>query len=267
MTDLNLIGPSLVAVQNIRRLEELTLNTSPCLNQQLYDGWVLRASGTDTRRANSATALYPSLLPLPEKILACEAWYRLHGQPAIFRLTDGLSPEGLDGMLAQRGYSREVETFVMTADLVSLSALDGEPLNGFRVVERSAAEGSADLHRLKGTQATLVERDTKRQSLWKGEQAFLALDHGGDIQCCGMARRDGDHVGIFSMCTAEKQRGKGLATRLVGRLAEWGKARGAHTAFLQVDIANESAIRVYEKFGFRPRYRYWHRIQPANADD
>ena len=267
MTDLNLIGPSPVVVQDIRRLEELTLNTSPCLNQQLYDGWVLRASGTDTRRANSVTALYPSLLPLPEKILACEAWYRSHRQAAIFRLTDTLTPEGLDGLLAQRGYSREVETFVMTADLFSLPALEADALDRLRVVERSAAEGSADLHALKRTHGALAERDTKRQTLWKGEQTFLAIEHDGDIQCCGMARRDGGYVGIFSMYTAEKQRGKGLATRLVGRLAEWGKARGAHTAFLQVDVTNQPAIRVYAKFGFTPRYRYWHRIQPANADD
>jgi N-acetylglutamate synthase len=252
-------------VQDIRRLEELTLNTSPCLNQQLYDGWVLRAAGTDTRRANSVTALYPSLLPLPDKILACEAWYGLHGQEAIFRLTDAFSPEGLDGMLAQRGYSREVETFVMTADLFSLPAPGGDAQNGFRVIERSAAEGSADLYALKGARGPLVERDMKRQALWKGEQTFLAIEQGGDIQCCGMARRDGDHVGIFSMYTAENQRGMGLATRLVGRLVEWGKMRGAHTAFLQVDVANESAIRVYGKFGFKPRYRYWHRIQPANT--
>lgn len=267
MTELNLIEPSPVVVQDIRRLEELTLNTSPCLNQRLYDGWVLRASGTDTRRANSVTALYSSQLPLPEKILACEAWYRLQRQAAIFRLTDALAPEGLDGMLAQRGYSREVETFVMTADLFSLPAPDGDAPNGFRVVERSVVQGSADLHALKGTRSPLVERDMKRQTLWKGEQTFLAIEHAGDIQCCGMARRDGDHVGIFSMYTAEKQRGKGFATRLVGRLVEWGKARGAHTAFLQVDVANQSALRVYAKFGFKPRYRYWHRIQPANADD
>jgi GNAT superfamily N-acetyltransferase len=265
MADMNLTGPSPIVVQDIRRLEELTLNTSPCLNQQLYDGWVLRASGTDTRRANSVTAIYASLLPLHEKILACEAWYRLLGQAAIFRLTDALSPEGLDGMLAQRGYSREVETFVMTADLFSLPAPEGGAPNGFRVVERSAAQGSADLHRLKQTQAPLVERDSKRQSLWKGEQAFLAIEQGGDIQCCGMARRDGDHVGIFSMYTAEEQRGKGFATRLVGRLVEWGKARGAHTAFLQVHVSNQPAIRVYGKFGFKPRYRYWHRIQPAET--
>ncbi len=265
MTDLNLIGSSPIVVQDIRRLEELTLNTSPCLNQRLYDGWVLRASGTDTRRANSVTALYPSLLPLAEKILACEAWYTLHGQAAIFRLTDALAPEGLDGMLAQRGYSREVETFVMTVDLFSLPASEGDAPEGFRIVERSAAEGSADLHALKGKRGPLVERDAKRQSLWQGEQTCFAIEHGGDIQCSGMARRDGGHVGIFSMFTAEKQRGKGLATRLVARLVEWGKTRGAHTGFLQVDVANESALRVYAKFGFSPRYRYWHRIQPPKT--
>jgi len=74
-----------------RRLEELTLNTSPAVHQSFYDGWVLRASGTDTRRANSVTSLQPSTLPLEEKIAFSEAWYRTHGQPAIFRLTEMFS--------------------------------------------------------------------------------------------------------------------------------------------------------------------------------
>ena len=102
-----------------RRLEELTLNTAPAIHQTLYDGWLLRASGTDSRRANSATALQPSTLPLEEKIVFTEAWYRAHGQPAIFRLTEALAPLELDGLLAGRGYSREVETCVMIRDLTA----------------------------------------------------------------------------------------------------------------------------------------------------
>ena len=104
-------------IDRIRRLEELTLNTSPAIHQSFYDGWVLRASGTDTRRANSATALLPSTLPLEQKIAYTEAWYRGHGQPAIFRLTREFSPAALDNILASRGYSLEVETNLMTLDL------------------------------------------------------------------------------------------------------------------------------------------------------
>lgn len=35
----------------------------------------------------------------------------------------------------------------------------------------------------------------------------------------------------------------------------------AHAAFLQVDQANEPAIKLYRRFGFTPRYGYWQRVQ------
>ena len=252
----------------IRQLEELTLSTSPSIHQRNYDGWVLRASGTDTRRANSVTVLHPSTLALAKKIVFCEDWYRSHGQRAVFRLTAELAPADLDKLLDERGYSREVETLVMTLPIFSASDIDS-PLatlpKGLSVVERSTAEGVADAHRLKGGAIDLVAQDLKRQSVWRGAQKFLALMTPAGIMSCGMARFEDGHVGIFNMRTASTERGRGYAGMLVAHLIKWGRAEGAHTAFLQVDRENTAAMTIYRRLGFVPQYLYWHRLQPLPA--
>jgi len=247
-----------------RRLEELTLNTSPAIHQALYDGWLLRASATDTRRANSATAMYASTLPLEEKIAFTEAWYRVYGQPAIFRLTEAFAPPELDSLLAARGYSREVETWVMTRDL-STGIPPGEyslPL-GAKLFERTESEGLDDIHRMKAAGPALHAQDLRRQALWKGPQVFLSLKTIHGVASTGMARLEAGHLGIFNMRTASRARDKGYATILVAYLLAWGLEQGATTAFLQVDQANEPAIAVYRKFGFSPAYSYWHRVQQS----
>ena len=248
------------SANEIRFLEELTLATSPAIHQWLYDGWVVRASGNDVRRANSATVFYPSSIALAVKIGVVEDWYRLHQQPAMFRLNDTLTPPELDGLLAQRGYAREMETFMMTLDINSI-ALDAAVPAGLRVVERNSVDGIADVHQLKGSATTMAERDAARQSLWRGPEQYLAIKSINGLVSCGMARVQNGQVGIFTMRTAENSRRNGHASLLVARLLAWGRAQGAHSAFLQVDQSNEPAIRVYQRFGFAPRYIYWQRVQ------
>lgn len=247
----------------IRQLEELTLNTSPAIHQDVYDGWVLRASGTDTRRANSVTALQASSLPLTDKIDYCESWYRLHGQAPVFRLTEAFSPGELDQLLAARGYAREVETLVRTLDLSSAAADREFALPpGARIVERNETDGLRDVHLLKHASAELKEQDTHRQLLWRGPQLFASLKTINGLAATGLARIERDHVGLFNMRTAERARGKGYASMLVSYLLTWGAANGARTAFLQVDRANVAANRLYNKFGFVTQYAYWHRVAP-----
>ena len=245
-----------------RRLEELTLNTSPAIHQSLYDGWLLRASGTDTRRANSTTVMQPSTLPLEEKIAHTEAWYRTHRQPAIFRITEALAPPELDVLLAGRGYTLEVETWVMTKDLNAGIPPGNYYLpDGAKVLERSESEGLEDMHRMKAASPELQAQDVLRQALWKGPQIFLSLKTSHGIASSGMARLEAGYLGIFNMRTASKARNKGYASILVAYLLAWGMEQGATTAFLQVDQANLAAIATYRKFGFSPAYAYWHRVQ------
>lgn len=247
-------------MSEVRLLEELTLATAPATHQWLYDGWLVRASGNEVRRANSATAIYPSTFTLEEKVAEVEAWYRQHQQPAMFRLNDILTPSGLEPLLEQRGYVREMDTFMMTANIAGFDGQRGIP-PGLRLIERSSAEGIKDVHRLKGSTETMALRDADRQALWRGEERYLALKSVNGLLCVGMARVHRGHVGIFTMRTAESARNLGHASLLIQHLLKWGQTRGAQRAFLQVDQANEAALRVYRRFGFAPRYGYWQRIQ------
>ncbi len=57
---------------------------------------------------------------------------------------------------------------------------------------------------------------------------------------------------ISAVCTDERFRGHGLATRLVRAVAAGIRARG-ETPFLHTSAANTGAIRLYGSLGFRPR--------------
>lgn len=246
------------AAGELHDLEQLTLATSPALREERYDEWVLRASGTDTRRANSVTQLGPGTLPLADKIDFCERWYANAAQPATFRLTTALSPAGLDGLLDARGYRIDTPSHVMCCELGSLKpgGIAGQ------IVERSAFEGIADLHRLKGSDPALALRDQARQALWALPERHLAYIEDGEVRACGLVRVDGAWAGIFNMRTAESHRGRGLAGQLVAALLAWARERGAQRGFLQVEQSNTAAVRLYRRAGFAPRYDYHYRVKP-----
>lgn len=247
---------------DLLELERLTLATSPALREVWYDDWVLRASGTDTRRANSVTQFGPGTLSFAEKIDYCEHWYADAGQAATFRLTSVFSPALLDTQLAARGYAVITPSQVMCADLAEdLPAQDAADQCEY-IFERTPDEGIADLHRLKGSDAALVERDRVRQAQWTQPERHLAYMEGGEVRACGLVRVAGTWAGIFNMRTAATHSGRGMAGALVRALLDWAWRQGARRAFLQVEQANAAAVRLYRRSGFAPHYDYHYRVKP-----
>lgn len=56
---------------------------------------------------------------------------------------------------------------------------------------------------------------------------------------------------IDTLCIDEKYRGKGIGTKLLEYLKEYGKENNCTDMYLTVNEENETAIRTYEKFGFK----------------
>lgn len=88
-------------------------------------------------------------------------------------------------------------------------------------------------------------------SLQSEDTLYLAVRKSGKlIAYCGLLQSL-DEADITNVAVEESCRGCGIASRMLGRLMELGKARGIVRYTLEVRVSNASAIHVYEKLGFR----------------
>ncbi|RLI55840.1 MAG: hypothetical protein DRO93_11680 [Candidatus Thorarchaeota archaeon] len=69
-----------------------------------------------------------------------------------------------------------------------------------------------------------------------------------------------DWLGLFGIATVERHRRKGVATAITTALAVWGEKMGAEHAYLQVEVLNAPALRLYGQLGFETAYTYWYRL-------
>ncbi|MEO8396294.1 MAG: GNAT family N-acetyltransferase [Chloroflexota bacterium] len=251
----------------LRLLEELSLNALPALQTLHYDGWELRFSsgaGGYPRRANSIQLIYPSLLPLDEKIDFCEAAYRARGQKTVFKVTLA-APDGLDAALRSRAYELDCITSVKTLDL---ARFDAQPETlGIEVVIETAmsADWAADNARLHGENPARSEVINTILERLVVDSAFVRLRRNGETIALGRGALDQGWIAPYEIVVDERYRQQGLGRTLMLALLQWGKNRGATNAYLQVMTDNAPAVRLYEMLGFREEYTYWYLQTPAKA--
>lgn len=241
---------------DLRRLEELGLNSSAPPGQLLYDGWLLRLLPGKAKRARSVNAVYPSTRPLDEKVEHCEKVYRGRSLPPIFRITPFSEPPMLDAALESRGYARYDETSVEVALIEAPAGVgSAEPMELGAWVDAVAALRGSPLQHRESHLARLASSPLAMRA--------LAVRDEGRIAATGLTIVEGPHAGLFDIITREDARGRGHARRLVAALLGEAHALGARQAYLQVQLDNEVARRLYASFGFVQRYTYWYRGRPG----
>ncbi len=247
-----------MALPDNRRLEELGLNSSAPPGQLVYDGWLLRLLKGKAKRARSVNAVYPSKAELATKIAYCERLYRSAGLPAIFRITPFSQPATLDAELERRGYGRFDPTAVEFAaiDPARLEPASAEALDLPAWVDAvGEMRGSppehraAHLARLQGMPLTL--------------RAVAIREPTGRVLATGLTIVEDDCAGLFDIITDEGARRRGHARSVLATLLRTAWDLGAHHAYLQVNVENEPARRLYREFGFEERYQYWYRGRPG----
>jgi N-acetylglutamate synthase len=241
----------------VRHLEELTLNAWPALTNLLYDGWVLSFSNGYTRRANSIHPLYPSTLPLTDKIAICETTYAARGQETVFKLTHpGAQDSELDTTLERLGYASAATTSVQIADL-NLRELPADP--SITVHMKLEDVWFEDFNRLSVTPERF--RPTMRRLLntITPAHAFASMSLDGQSVALGLAVAERGYVGLFDIIVDASVRNQGLGRRLVTNLLHWGRQQGATHAYLAVMCDNAPALRLYAHQGFTEAYEYWYR--------
>ena len=92
-----------------------------------------------------------------------------------------------------------------------------------------------------------------------GSDSFIALAamHGDEV-VGGLAayelrkfEQERSEIYIYDLAVAAAWRRQGIATALIAKLSEIGRARGAYVIFVQADLGDDPAIALYTKLGAR----------------
>jgi RimJ/RimL family protein N-acetyltransferase/sugar phosphate isomerase/epimerase len=95
------------------------------------------------------------------------------------------------------------------------------------------------------------------------------IEENQDVEAYGHLDNEGGTIWL-GVAVTHHARGKGLGRRMMKRLIDSAKALGIPVVRLSVDIENETASRLYERFGFRqtaqsPKSRFYEwRNEPVN---
>ncbi len=241
------------------RIEQTCFYAWPALNDRPVGDWVARSGRGLYRRTNSANPLRPRPRRIDASIAACEALYRRWEMPTIFRIPSIIDP-AMDGRLDRLDYRLEGETltlFGIREDLVDAPDPDVEILaapSDEWLTAKAALSGFSPEH-------GAVYRDVIAGLTLSA--AFAALRVDGQIAALAFAARRDGLICIEGVVTDERQRGRGLARRMLSALLASKLAADCEGACLQVQADNSAAVRLYRRLGLTNElYRYHYRREP-----
>jgi ribosomal protein S18 acetylase RimI-like enzyme len=247
----------------VQTLETRLVNAWPAIETQIVDGWIVRFAKGYSKRANSASPLFPGASLDDAAIDQIVDEFRALRLRPIFRLT-GLEASDVDARLAARGLVATEPTFGMVAPLAELS-IDA-PVVGEQDVRIEAKPKKAWLKDVAASYGgdkaddVILKEIVERIRL---PAAFATLDLDERPAAWGLGVLERGYVGLFDVVVRPDLRGLGLGRQIVCALTAWGRKAGAAHAYLQVREDNEVARDLYRALGFTDAYRYTHRVSPG----
>jgi len=237
-------------------IELAALNAWPAPRQMLYDGWLLRFMGGDSKRVNSVNLLGPSTLPLEEKIHACEAIYARQGLPVIYRLADFLASSELRTALASAGYTEFDPTYVLGREIDGNMVTSGDGSSDYEIRVLEQTDWLALRAWLMGKPLVSLGHHARVLEGIVPKKVLVGLFVEGEPAACGMGVEEGRLLGYFSIYTGARSRRRGYGRAVMDAITCWGMGQGARFGYLQVEGDNEVARAMYEKLGYQPVYGY-----------
>lgn len=89
-----------------------------------------------------------------------------------------------------------------------------------------------------------------RESLRNPDYLFLVAEEDGKVAGYAGLLKVLDEGDVTNIAVEPGCRGRGIGTGLLERLMEKGREKGIRSFTLEVRVSNETAIHMYEKFGF-----------------
>ncbi|MDT0168787.1 GNAT family N-acetyltransferase [Pseudarthrobacter sp. BRE9] len=243
----------------------------PALERYDAGGWVLRAAGGVTQRANS---IWPRILDagqsgdqLPVLLADARSWYRRRRLPVIFQLFTSPATAALHDLLDTERFTRQSETLVMTRSAAAVPLPAAAPVTA--AIDLSLIELSPlpspdwlrvwwDVDGRGGEDALATAR-----AILEGCPSVYALARDADGRPAAVGRlalpAGSARGGLYCMATRPDVRRSGYGTAIVRSLLQAGAERGVMDFWLLVTAANHEAQGLYAKAGFREAGRYLYR--------
>jgi GNAT superfamily N-acetyltransferase len=244
-------------------LEEAIVDAWPAADTEELDGWLLRATGGPSRRANSVATLEAGReLTLAERIERAEAWYRSRNLPPMFQVGPCAAPPELDEELATRGYQTQGAAVAAVATPDELLATRDKR----RVFEVSVSSARSEAWSALGVNAGRFAAHSDRllgilRRLGTRCRYVLARDARGEPVGSCLAITSEDRLGIYAMYTAPQARRSGAARDMLHALAQQARAESMRELYLLVEVDNVPARTLYAQCGFQELYRYHYRVR------
>ncbi|WP_275784558.1 GNAT family N-acetyltransferase [Pararhizobium gei] len=242
---------------NVRRLEAVAFRAWPATSVQ-YDGsWLIRlTAGHASKRLNSLNPLDPSdYRDVESRIEKAARRFTEYDLPLTVRQTP-LTPPQLIDLMDRQGWLSLSESIVMMADIPpndTTEAIEHLPLRDVGRFVDARLKISGESPDQKAGLAEVINAIKPECGLFLFEDQEL-----GPI-AVSLAVQDNDLAGILQLAVSPQVRRKGVGAAIVNASLRWARLRGARTGWLAVEAANEPAIALYRKFGFRDVYRYCYR--------
>ncbi|MER1995813.1 MAG: GNAT family N-acetyltransferase [Arthrobacter sp.] len=254
-----------------RSLEPAMDAAWPAPDRHETGGWIFRAAGGVTQRANS---IWPKDLhgrPIEELsglLIEARDWYGSRRLPVIFQLSDEADgAAGLHALLDTERFTRQSETLVMTRGAAGLPA----QRHGAQAAELSSAP-SEDWMQV-WWQVDGRGGDEQRRialDILSGCPSVYALVRNNDGRPAAVGRlalpEASSRGGIYCMATIPEARRQGFAEAVRHSLLRAGHDSAVTDFWLQVTAANREAQALYARAGFRVSGRYVYRQENSQAE-
>lgn len=236
------LSPRTVRNADIRAIEVATAKAFPGIEHTWCGQWLLRAGDGVTERSNSAAPLGPQALFTPVPYEEIKEFYRRHNLPALILVPERIAP-------AIPGDGPEI--IVMTHPLDNVSEIDDVHAEFLDQPDDDWLE----LYHFRGKALPRHALELLRTTI-DGRMCFGRIKRDGKTVAITRGTITDSYLGYSAVEVAPKYRRQGLATELGTAMLAWGKAHGAHTAYLQVIESNAAGIGLYHKLGFVEHHRH-----------
>ncbi|NGY65847.1 GNAT family N-acetyltransferase [Lentzea sp. NEAU-D13] len=236
----------------LKTLQEYAARAQPAAHVEEAGGWWLRHSPGD---AWWVSAVLPH--DQEDRVARAEEFCAERACEVRFQITPGVCADDLDARLHDRGYERG---HAMSLQIASTAEVLRHAQADAGEVTTRPTDAWLAAWRAVTTRDVSAERDLLSRVEHPSAYAFAEVD--GQVVAVGRAVAENGWAGVFGMATLPHARGQGAARSVLAALASWAAARETDRMYLQMEKANNSAFRLYERTGFREVCTYHYRFRP-----